>query len=109
MAKISGQLRDYSCRNHPNRTAVGVCRSCGKLVCEDCMTMIEGVITCTSCVKRNIARERGNVLMWVLRNPLISFIFTLISLACITWFCYYVSVIFLDIDDLFRNMRGFNF
>jgi hypothetical protein len=103
LAKIIGQGSGYNCANHPSKEGVGVCKSCGKVICEDCTIRVGGVITCTNCFRRT-AKKPASYFYRFLANPIISLFYTLLSFILIAWFCYYVAAILLDIDDLFRNV-----
>ena len=38
-----------NCHYHPERAVVGACVNCGKLLCEECKTMLGGKIYCNPC------------------------------------------------------------
>lgn len=39
-----------SCLNHPSREAVGVCVACRTRVCSECVTRVDGIGYCVSCL-----------------------------------------------------------
>lgn len=39
-----------SCRNHPAREAVGICVSCRTQICIECVTRIDGINYCVTCL-----------------------------------------------------------
>jgi hypothetical protein len=39
-----------ACVNHPRREAIGVCVLCRKRVCSECVTKVEGINYCVSCL-----------------------------------------------------------
>jgi hypothetical protein len=39
-----------TCQNHPAREAVGICVHCGRRVCTECSTKVEGINHCSSCL-----------------------------------------------------------
>ena len=48
-----------SCRNHPEREALGICIECRTRVCAECVTKVEGINYCVACLgKLAIAGER---------------------------------------------------
>ena len=40
-----------TCFYHPDRQGVGICMSCGKVVCADCSTRIDGINHCSLCLE----------------------------------------------------------
>jgi hypothetical protein len=47
---------EHVCPNHPASTAVGVCMSCGRLVCSECRTRVDGRNVCPECASELEAR-----------------------------------------------------
>lgn len=39
-----------SCRNHPDREAIGVCVRCRTRVCGECTTKVDGINFCVTCL-----------------------------------------------------------
>ncbi len=48
-----------NCAYHPKREAVGACVSCGKLVCDECKTILAGKIYCNPCADNMFAGRTG--------------------------------------------------
>ncbi len=48
-----------SCANHPSRVAAGICRTCRKAVCNECITKIEGINICTACLARTVKSDQS--------------------------------------------------
>lgn len=42
----------FSCHNHPDRPAIGLCVSCRAQVCADCTTKVQGVNHCLACLAK---------------------------------------------------------
>jgi len=40
-----------TCANHGEREALGVCVRCHKLVCGECVTRVDGINFCVSCLE----------------------------------------------------------
>ncbi|MCX7021887.1 MAG: hypothetical protein NTW26_06400 [bacterium] len=47
---------EHVCPNHPASTAVGVCMNCGRLVCSECRTRLDGRNVCPECAAELEAR-----------------------------------------------------
>jgi hypothetical protein len=45
-----------ACRNHPEREAIGICVECRSRVCSECVTKIDGINYCVSCLAVLAAR-----------------------------------------------------
>ena len=41
-----------SCANHPEREALGICVKCRTRVCSECVTKVDGINYCVSCLAR---------------------------------------------------------
>jgi hypothetical protein len=39
-----------ACRNHPEREAIGICVECRLRVCSECVTKVDGINYCVSCL-----------------------------------------------------------
>ena len=48
-----------ACANHPERVGSGICPSCARTVCNECITKIEGINVCTKCLARKMAEEKA--------------------------------------------------
>ena len=44
-----------SCRNHPEREALGICIECRTRVCAECVTKVDGINYCVSCLAALVA------------------------------------------------------
>ena len=44
-----------NCAYHPDRDAVGACVSCGRLICDECKTVLGGKIYCNPCADKMFA------------------------------------------------------
>jgi hypothetical protein len=40
-----------SCQNHPAREAIGICVKCRTRICSECVTKVDGINYCTSCLE----------------------------------------------------------
>lgn len=45
---VGGQVA--SCSNHPGREAAGVCVACRTRICSECVTRVDGIGYCVSCL-----------------------------------------------------------
>ena len=53
-----------NCFQHADRSAVGVCRACGKALCRDCLVEVEGGIACRdTCEEQVAAMPRGGAVV----------------------------------------------
>lgn len=43
-------LAAAACRNHPDREAIGICVECRSRVCSECVTKVDGINYCVSCL-----------------------------------------------------------
>jgi hypothetical protein len=41
-----------SCKNHPDREAIGICVQCRTRVCSECVTKVDGINYCVSCLAK---------------------------------------------------------
>ena len=46
-----------ACRNHPEREAIGICVECRSRVCSECVTKIDGINYCVSCLAILAAKD----------------------------------------------------
>jgi hypothetical protein len=46
-----------ACRNHPDREAIGICVECRARVCSECVTKVDGINYCVSCLA--VLADRG--------------------------------------------------
>ena len=44
-----------ACRNHPEREALGVCVACRTRVCAECVTKVDGINHCVTCLAARAA------------------------------------------------------
>jgi len=75
------------CENHPEREAIGVCVQCRKRICTGCVTKVDGINYCVSCLEA-FAAEGARALPGARRArgddhsvPAASAYFVLLSLA----------------------------
>jgi hypothetical protein len=64
------------CHYHPERTGLGICVECRRVICRECTTQFEGINRCASCLDKRskalgVSAERrewsvGNVLLALL-------------------------------------------
>ena len=47
-----------NCFHHPHKVAVGQCTHCGRGLCQDCATLVEGKLSCHGNCQHEIMRER---------------------------------------------------
>ena len=46
------------CFQHPHKSAVGHCTYCGRGLCQECTTVVEGKLSCRGMCQQEVARER---------------------------------------------------
>ncbi len=47
-----------NCFEHPQKPAVGTCTNCGRGLCKDCTTVVEGRLSCRGNCEKEVARAR---------------------------------------------------
>jgi hypothetical protein len=47
-----------NCFQHPQKPAVGHCTHCGRGLCQDCTTIVEGKLACRGLCQQEVVRER---------------------------------------------------
>lgn len=47
-----------ACQNHPTREAIGICVRCRARICSECVTKVDGINYCVSCLGA-LAEEGG--------------------------------------------------
>jgi hypothetical protein len=40
------------CHYHPERTGLGICVECRRVICRECTTQFEGINRCASCLEK---------------------------------------------------------
>jgi hypothetical protein len=50
-----------SCQNHPKREAIGICVACRSRVCSECVTKVDGINYCVTCLARLAGAEAQDV------------------------------------------------
>ena len=59
-----------SCHYHPDRSAIGVCMRCRRLICVDCTTRVDGVNHCHACLstlgRRRFPRATHGSRVWTM-------------------------------------------
>lgn len=48
-----------TCSHHPLREAIGICVACRSAMCSDCITKIDGINHCRSCLEK-LSRGRAD-------------------------------------------------
>jgi hypothetical protein len=48
-----------ACRNHPKREAIGICVECRGRICSECVTKVDGINYCVSCLAELAERDRA--------------------------------------------------
>ncbi|EPX58116.1 hypothetical protein D187_004405 [Cystobacter fuscus DSM 2262] len=69
------------CHYHPERTGLGICVECRRVICRECTTQFEGINRCASCLDQRtraltVSAERqewsvGNVLLALLAGAVV--------------------------------------
>ncbi|MFO0790317.1 MAG: hypothetical protein U0805_12760 [Pirellulales bacterium] len=47
-----------NCFEHPSKPAVGTCTNCGRGLCKECTTVVEGKLSCRGTCQAEVARVR---------------------------------------------------
>jgi hypothetical protein len=47
-----------NCFEHPQKPAVGTCMNCGRGLCKECTTTVEGKLSCRGVCQEEVKRER---------------------------------------------------
>ena len=47
-----------NCFEHPQKPAVGMCTNCGRGLCKECTTVVEGLLSCRGACQNEITRKR---------------------------------------------------
>jgi hypothetical protein len=47
-----------NCFEHPQKSAVGTCSNCGRGLCKECTTLVEGKLSCRGSCQAEVARVR---------------------------------------------------
>lgn len=47
------------CHYHPERTGLGICVECRRVICRECTTQFEGINRCASCLDKRRQALRG--------------------------------------------------
>lgn len=42
------------CHYHPERTGLGICVECHRVICRECTTQFEGINRCASCLSQRL-------------------------------------------------------
>jgi hypothetical protein len=106
-------MTSRNCANHEGRKAVGVCRSCGKYFCEECLTERGDYYycksnKCQSVIKNELARDiQEKIDTEVIeqkqrKKDIKSFLKALSVLFFIVWVLYFLYLI---IDSMYAEYR----
>jgi hypothetical protein len=62
------------CHYHPERTGLGVCVECRRVICRECTTQFEGINRCASCLdkRRQALAGPAERREWSLGNVLLA-------------------------------------
>jgi hypothetical protein len=84
--------REMNCFNHRERPALGLCKSCGKGLCEDCLIEVPNGLAC-----RNKCEERANCINAIAdrnKNPVAAALYLaryltmfLLAVGCFMFLC----------------------
>jgi hypothetical protein len=47
------------CHYHPERTGLGICVECRRVICRECTTQFEGINRCASCLGKRLKALEG--------------------------------------------------
>jgi hypothetical protein len=47
------------CHYHPDRTGLGICVECRRVICRECTTQFEGINRCASCLEKRLEALKG--------------------------------------------------
>jgi hypothetical protein len=47
------------CHYHPERTGLGICVECRRVICRECTTQFEGINRCASCLEKRLKALEG--------------------------------------------------
>ncbi|HEX8826087.1 MAG TPA: hypothetical protein VF794_39645 [Archangium sp.] len=47
------------CHYHPERTGLGICVECRRVICRECTTQFEGINRCASCLGKRLQALEG--------------------------------------------------
>lgn len=47
------------CHYHPERTGLGVCVECRRVICRECTTQFEGINRCARCLEQRLQALKG--------------------------------------------------
>jgi hypothetical protein len=69
------------CHYHPDRTAIGVCMRCRRVICAACSTRMDGINHCHACLSalgnRQLVKtgsgSRANLIVWLALGWLVLF------------------------------------
>jgi hypothetical protein len=69
MALASGR-----CHYHPERSGIGICVECRRVICMECTTQFEGINRCSQCLAATLSRLKASArrIDWSLGNVLLS-------------------------------------
>ncbi|MBI3185195.1 MAG: hypothetical protein HYZ28_23915 [Myxococcales bacterium] len=47
------------CHYHPERTGLGICVECRRVICLECTTQFEGINRCAKCLEKKLNAAKG--------------------------------------------------
>ncbi|QRK04612.1 hypothetical protein JQX13_30720 [Archangium violaceum] len=64
------------CHYHPERTGLGICVECRRVICRECTTQFEGINRCASCLEKRRKALEGPAERreWSVSNVLLALI-----------------------------------
>ena len=64
------------CFYHPERSGIGICVECRRVICPECTTQFEGINRCASCLSKKLAKAAtlGERRDWAFGNLLLALI-----------------------------------
>jgi hypothetical protein len=76
------------CHYHPERTGLGVCVECRRVICRECTTQFEGINRCARCLEKRLEALQGPAERreWTVGNVLLALVGSVLL---------YVGVLFL--------------
>jgi len=64
------------CNYHPERTGLGICVECRRVICRECTTQFEGINRCANCLQKRLQALQGpsERKEWTVGNVLLAFV-----------------------------------
>jgi hypothetical protein len=73
------------CHYHPERTGLGICVECRRVICRECTTQFEGINRCARCLEQRLKALEGPVERreWSVGNVLLAFVGAAVLYGCV--------------------------